>query len=66
MKKNTIIFKLVAAIIAISIIGFISINLLFKWNSNNFIIEAEWDAADALNYFGTILAAIIGIIGVYY
>ena len=66
MKKNTIILKLIAVIIAISIIGFISINLLFKWNSGNFIIEAEWEAGDALSYFGTIIAAIIGIIGVYY
>ena len=51
MKKNIIILKLIAVIIAISIIGFISINLLFKWNSGNFIIEAEWEAGDALSYF---------------
>ena len=43
----------------------IIINLLFKMSFGISWLEAEWTAGDALTFFGTILAAITGIVGVY-
>ena len=41
------------------------INLAFKYDSGIIILQAEWDAADALNFYGGILAAGLGIYGVF-
>lgn len=41
------------------------INLAFKYNSGIIILQAEWDASDALNFYGGILAAGLGIYGVF-
>lgn len=41
------------------------INLAFKYNSGIIILQAEWDASDALSFYGGILAAGLGIYGVF-
>lgn len=64
MRKINIVLAILVLVV-ICIIAPIAINILFKWNSNIFFIEAEWSAGDALNYLGTIIAATIGIIGVF-
>lgn len=47
------------------IVGPIIINILFKCKWGCKLLEAEWGADAALNYYGTILAATIAIVGVY-
>ena len=41
------------------------INLAFKYDSGIIILQAEWDAADALNFYGGILAAGLGMVYFY-
>lgn len=41
------------------------INLAFKYDSGIVILQAEWNAADALSFYGGILAAGLGIYGVF-
>lgn len=41
------------------------INLAFKYDSGIIILQAEWDASDALSFYGGILAAGLGIYGVF-
>ena len=65
MNNRKIIEILVIIISIFVILGPIIINLLFKWNSNIEYIESEWDASSALNYYGIIIGAIIGIMGVF-
>lgn len=66
MKKiKKMMLWVIVIILIISILVALIINILFKWHSNIFFIEAEWNAGDALSFFGSILSAIIGIIGIY-
>ena len=44
--------------IAIAILGAFAINIAFKSNWHTKLLEAEWEASDALNYFGVILSII--------
>lgn len=44
--------------IAIAILGAFAINIAFKSNWHTKLLEAEWEASDALNYFGIILSII--------
>ena len=43
----------------------ICINLAFKYDSGIVILQAEWDASDALSFYDGILAAVLGIYGVF-
>ena len=40
----------------IIILPIVIIHILFKWKSNCYWIEAEWNAGDALGYFGDVLS----------
>lgn len=62
--KKSIKYILIILLILIILIPVI-INILFKFDLNIWWIESEWTAGDALNFFGTIVGAIIGILGVY-
>lgn len=42
------------------------INCLFKWASPCSFFVAEWNAGDALSFYGAILASIATILGVYF
>lgn len=52
-------------IIGLTIAGPIAINWLFKQYPNADFFVAEWDASAALTYYGTIMAAIIAVYGVF-
>lgn len=43
----------------------IGINLAFKYNSGIVFLQAEWCASDALGFYGGLLAAGLGIYGVF-
>lgn len=47
------------------IIGPIIINILFKLHPTIDFFVAEWDASATLSYYGTILAAILAIFGIF-
>ena len=65
MKKNRLIgFGLAGIVVLLLIIGVpIVINELYKKNSGYMTI---WSAADVLSYYGMIIAAFIGVAGVYF
>lgn len=50
-KKTTIVLLMLIIILPIVII-----HILFKWKSNCYWIEAEWNAGDVLGYFGDVLS----------
>lgn len=60
MKRKT---ELIIAI-ALAIIGPAAIHFLFKIHSSP-LFSAEWSAGDILSYYGTIIAALIAVYGVY-
>lgn len=70
MKKN---IKLVIFIALLSVVSFLIIplfiNISFKINAPTNILVAEWGAADALNYYGSILTylgtSILSVIALY-
>ncbi len=41
------------------------INIMFKYDFGICILQAEWEAGDALAFYGVILAAILAVYGVY-
>ena len=76
MSFKEILFKIVGilrkywkSIILFILVFFIAIptciNLAFKYDSGIIILQAEWDASDALGFYGGILAAGFGIYGVF-
>lgn len=58
--------KLIAIVLFFIFIGPIIINLLFKQSSCCELFVAEWNASAALSYYGTIIAAIIAVYGVFF
>lgn len=61
--KKPLIIVSVIVIVAVLGIPFL-IHLCFSYHAPNEFIEAKWDAGDILQYVGTILSAIIAIIGI--
>ena len=70
IKKHKIAFTLICLIILLLLIGvpFI-INILFKISASVDIFVAEWDAGDALGYYGAILSfigtVVLGALALY-
>lgn len=70
IKKHKISFVLICISVFIFLVGvpFI-INLLFKFNSNISVLEAEWSAGDALGYYGAVLSfvgtVVLGALALY-
>lgn len=64
MKKKYILSILVV-ILLIPFGGMVIINILFKSSFGLELLEAEWEAGDALSFYGTIVASIIGVLGVF-
>ena len=64
MKKNRVIWIVVAVfvLLLLTVGGPILINELYKKNSGYMTI---WGAADVLSYYGMIIAAFLGVAGVY-
>lgn len=64
IKKNCKIILFVS-ICALIVIGPFVINLLFKLHTSTDLLVAEWNASAALSYYGTIIAAVIAIYGIF-
>lgn len=70
IKTHKVIFTIMCLtlLIVLIVIPFI-INLLFKFNSNISIFEAEWSAGDALGYYGAVLSfvgtVVLGALALY-
>ena len=62
IKQNRI---AIIAILVLTVAGPIAINLLFKQHPSKDFLVAEWDASAALTYYGTIVAAIVAVYGVF-
>ena len=62
MKNN---YKILSVVLGFVLIGPIVINYLFKLQAPLDIFVAEWDASSILSYYGTIIAAVIAIYGIY-
>lgn len=56
-------------ILVISVVGLVVvpllINFLFKMDFGIELLRAEWDAGDALSFYGVLLAALLAVYGVY-
>ena len=56
-------------ILVISVVGLVVvpllINFLFKMDFGIELLRAEWDAGDALSFYGGLLAALLAVYGVY-
>lgn len=59
-------YKAVIAVFLFVFIGPLIINILFKHTAPFGWIVAEWDASAALAYYGTIVAAVIAVFGVFW
>ena len=59
-------YKVVIIVFLFVFIGPLIINILFKHAAPFEWIVAEWDASAALTYYGTIVAAIIAVFGVFW
>lgn len=62
IKEN---YKIILLVLGFIIIGPLIINILFKLHPTIDIFVAEWDASATLSYYGTILAAILAIFGIF-
>lgn len=62
MKKN---YKILLVVMGFVLIGPIVINSLFKLHKSLAFFVAEWDASAMLSYYGTIIAAVIAIYGIF-
>ena len=56
---------MILVVLAFVIIGPIIINCLFKLHPSREFFVAEWDASAMLSYYGTIIAAVIAIYGIF-
>lgn len=70
IKTHKVIFTIICLTLLIALIGIpLIINLLFKFNSNISIFEAEWSAGDALGYYGAVLSfvgtVVLGALALY-
>lgn len=65
IKKYWLLLLVVGLLTLLILIPFI-INVLFKYDSGIWYLQAEWRAEDALSFYGTLLAASIGIAGVFF
>ena len=61
-KKN---YKIILIVLGFILIGPIIINYLYKLHVSVDFFVAEWDAAAMLSYYGTIVAAVIAIFGIF-
>jgi len=64
--KKKFILSILVVILLISFGGMVIINILFKTSFGLELLEAEWEAGDALSFYGTIVASIIGVLGVFF
>ena len=62
LKKNCIILL---AVLGFILIGPVIINYLFKFHASLDFLVAEWDASAMLSYYGTIVAALIALYGIF-
>ena len=62
IKKN---YKTLLVVLGFILIGPIVINSLFKLHTSLDFFVAEWDASAMLSYYGTIVAAVIAIYGIF-
>ncbi len=58
-------WKIIGSIIIFWVLIPLIINLAFKINAVTSIFAAEWSAGDVLSFYGSIIAAVVTIIGVY-
>ena len=70
IRKHKVLFFVFCAIIAIALIGIpFVINILFKFDANIDVLQAEWSAGDALGYYGAVLSflgtVILGVLALY-
>ena len=63
LKKNWKLF-LLAMVVVIVIIPF-CINAVFKIHAPWYFLQAEWDASAALSFYGSIVAGVIAVYGVF-
>ena len=62
--KNNWKKMLVFGIVGLIVIP-VLINVVFKMDFGIEILQAEWDAGDALSFYGVLLAAFLAVYGVY-
>lgn len=62
IKEN---YKIILLVLGLTIIGPLIINILFKLHPIIDFFVAEWDASATLSYYGTILASILAIFGIF-
>lgn len=62
MKKN---YNVILIVLGFILIGPLVINCLFKLHTPVDFFVAEWDASAMLSYYGTIIAAVIAIYGIF-
>ena len=70
IKKHKVLFILTGLFILILLVGIpLLINILFKFNLNIGLFQAEWSAGDALGYYGAVLSflgtVILGALALY-
>lgn len=70
IRKNIKLFIIICLVVIVMLIGIpFIINLLFKFNFNISIFEAEWSAGDALGYYGAVLSflgtVVLGALALY-
>ena len=65
IKKHFLLVAIVAILFSCVVVP-VLINIVFKQNWGISWLQAEWHANDALSFYGTLLAASIGIIGVFF
>ena len=58
-------WKIIGSIIIFWVLIPLIINLAFKINAVTSLFAAEWSAGDVLSFYGSIIAAVVTIIGVY-
>ena len=58
-------WKIIGSVIIFWVLIPLIINLAFKINAVTSIFAAEWSAGDVLSFYGSIIAAVVTIIGVY-
>ena len=62
IKKS---YKILFVVLGFILIGPVIINSLFKLHISLDFFVAEWDASAMLSYYGTIVAAVIAIYGIF-
>ncbi|MGL5382843.1 MAG: hypothetical protein ACRDCC_05100 [Culicoidibacterales bacterium] len=60
------ILKRISGIVLVVLFVITALNFLFKYDSGITIFQAEWTAGEALTFLGSIVGAVVTIIGVYW